>query len=176
MTLYPIARWDAITRDNVRTIPVIYISPDLPLLEFIKANNYTITCQISGTNTPYDNRKIIGVVDKSCNVPNCRPNFCEQTGLYIVTLDAGWYGYPNRDKMGQVLIMGLKTVSESKNDGGSGSTESKGLNDQEARQTGASKQQVARVSKQVWAAVALIGLLAFIILLTALARKNTPTE
>lgn len=107
MTSYQIQRWDAITQDNVIIKPIIYIKPDVPFLEFVKVNNYAVICEISGTGTIYDGRKIAGIVDKSCFIPNCRPNFCEKTGLYIITLAADWYGYPDASTPGTVKIYGL---------------------------------------------------------------------
>ena len=87
---------------------MIYIKPDLELLEFIKANSYTVACNINDTGTIYDGKTIPGVVDVSCNVPNCRPNFCAKTGLYVITLWANWYGYPEPDKLGNVNFSGMK--------------------------------------------------------------------
>ena len=165
MTSYPIARWDVITQNNVTMKPIIYIVPDLPLIEFLNTNNYMVTCQISGTNTIYDNRKIIGVVDKSCNIPNCRPNFCEKTGMYIVTLEANWYGYPNRDTLGQVVFMGLKNpvnqrINNNNNNNNIGNN-GEGNNTQNTVQTS----QKSKVNTRVWIIAVVIGLLATIFLL-----------
>ena len=44
----------------------------------------------------------------SCNVPNCRPNFCAKTGLYVITLQADWYGYPDPNTLGNVNFSGMK--------------------------------------------------------------------
>lgn len=111
MSSYPILRWDVISRDNVTMRPIIYIKPDLSFLEFVKANNNVIACEIQGTDTVYDSRKIIGIVDKSCNVPNCRPNFFNKTGLYVIILDIDWFSYPLYNKQGSVRIYGLQTPS-----------------------------------------------------------------
>lgn len=112
MSLYPIVRWDVITTDNVTLRPVVYIQPDLNFLEFAKANNFAIICEISGTNTRYDGVQAHGVVDKSCSVPNCRPNFYNKTGLYVITLDTTWYTYPQWDKLGFVKIFGFEKPKE----------------------------------------------------------------
>ena len=109
MTSYKIYRWDVVLFGNSNTkVPMIYIKPDLELLEFIKANSYTVACNINDTGTIYDGKTIPGVVDVSCNVPNCRPNFCAKTGLYVITLWANWYGYPEPDKLGNVNFSGMK--------------------------------------------------------------------
>lgn len=105
MTLFfPIKRWDVIltgSYDN-KKIPMIYISPDIKLLEYAKKNNYAILCKISNTNTIYDNKLIPGVITTSCFTPNLRPNFCEETGLFVIKLLSNWYGYPNINHNGRV--------------------------------------------------------------------------
>lgn len=114
MSTYPIFRWDVVMFNNSTTkVPMIYIKPDLELKEFIENNSYTIVCEIQGTETEYDGKKIPGIVDKSCNVPNSRPNFCDVTGYYVVSLWANWYGYPLPDKLGSVKFYGLKETKES---------------------------------------------------------------
>lgn len=108
MSSYKIERWDVVMFGNSTTrVPMIYIKPDIAFLEFVKDNKFSVVCEISGTGTEYDNKEIPGVVDKSCNVPNCRTNFCEKTGYYIISLWANWYGYPDPDKLGIVKFSGL---------------------------------------------------------------------
>ena len=57
-----------------------------------------LSCSFYGTQTPifftYDGHDIMGTVNNSCVVPNCRPNFCDKTGYYTVTLETPWRGYP----------------------------------------------------------------------------------
>ena len=109
MSNYQIMRWDVITAGNSNNkVPMIYIKPDTTFLEFIRANNFSVMCEISGTGIQYDGKQIPGVVDKSCFVPNCRPNFCEKTGWYVITLWSNWYGYPNIGKEGVVKFFGLE--------------------------------------------------------------------
>lgn len=98
--------------NSVTKVPMIYIKPDLTFLEFARANSFAVMCEISGTGTQYDGRKIPGVVDKSCNVPNCRPNFCEKTGWYVITLWANWYGYPNVGENGMVKFSGMNAAPD----------------------------------------------------------------
>jgi len=100
-----IHRWDAVmTAKNDLPAPMLYIKPTVNFLEFIENNDYRILVTISGTNTIYDGKTIWGIVDKSSNTPNCRPNFYKQTGFYVVTLESFWYGYPNVGNEGEMII------------------------------------------------------------------------
>lgn len=60
----------------------------------------------------YDEFSIPGVVDQSCSIPNCRPNFYEKNGYYVITLMGTWNGYPHPDKLGKVVFSGLKVPEE----------------------------------------------------------------
>jgi hypothetical protein len=103
MTEYNIERWDVILVDNHR-LPMIYVKPDLDFIEFVRQNNYKVVVKIKGTGLPYDNQLIEGVVDQSAFVPNCRPNFFANTGLYVVTLQSSWSGYPEFGRLGKVIF------------------------------------------------------------------------
>ena len=119
MTQYKIERWDAVLYgNNIIKSPIIYIKPDKYLLEFAKANNYLMVVKIEGTNTIYDGREILGVLDLSAVVPNQRPNFFEDTGLYVIKLYAHWYGYPSPSKLGMVSFLGYNSIdyNEEKNE------------------------------------------------------------
>ena len=108
MSEYKIYRWDVIISGNSnQQIPMIYIKPDLNFLEFIRKNNYTVMCKIDGTSTLYDSKIINGIVAKSNDTPNCRPNFYEKTGFYVVKLTDNWYGYPHPGSLGNVKFIGL---------------------------------------------------------------------
>ena len=53
-----------------------------------------------------------GNVSKSCDVPNCRPNYYADTGTWTITLDFPWIGYPKTP--GTVQFFGFKdTVPQS---------------------------------------------------------------
>jgi hypothetical protein len=114
MSNYNIKRWDPVTSDGDDIKPMIYIEPDITFLEFVKANNFNVLCEISGTDTCYDKNMIVGIVNKSSNVPNCRPNFYNKTGLYVITLDTTWVDYPKFEKLGTVKFYGLKEPLEVK--------------------------------------------------------------
>ena len=116
MSEYDIERWDVVMFNNSNAkSPMIYIKPDLTFLQFARANNYAVVCEISGTGTIYDGKEIPGVVNTSMYVPNCRPNFYNETGWYVVTLSANWYGYPEPSKLGRVKFYGMKDWPEDKN-------------------------------------------------------------
>ena len=90
---------------------MLYVEPDLNFLNFIKDNNYTIVLSISDTNNTYDLKEVVGVVNKSSNVPNCRPNFFDKTNLYVITLYTQWNGYPPLDSLGKINIIGMNDNS-----------------------------------------------------------------
>ena len=112
MKQYPIKRWDGVMFGNsITKIPMIYIEPDLDFLELARDNHYAIMCNISGTDTIYDGKQIPGIVDKSSYVPNCRPNYYEKTGYYVITLAGTWNGYPYPNKLGTVTFGGVPSKS-----------------------------------------------------------------
>jgi hypothetical protein len=104
---YKIHRWDAVQFSTIKKFAMIYITPDLAFLEFAHNNNYQVIAQISGTQKIYDHRKMQGTVDKSGSVPNCRANYFEKTGYYVIILDAPWEGYPTLEHLGEVSFVGL---------------------------------------------------------------------
>ena len=106
MKQYNIERFDVLLIGDQR-VPAIYIKPDLDFMNFIKENNYTLITVLNGTGLDYDNKKIIGVVNQSSYYPNCRPNFFAENGLYIITLNSCWLGYPKPDKLGNVTFYTL---------------------------------------------------------------------
>jgi len=112
MSAYKIQRWDAVTANNVLKRPMIYVKPDTAFLSFVRANQFAVLCQISGTGMDYDHIpgssvKIPGIVSKSSVVPNCRPNYYAATEYYVITLLAPWIGYPSKN-LGEVKFFGLK--------------------------------------------------------------------
>ena len=105
LNTYKIYRWDAVmTAANDKPTPMIYIKPDTKLLDFLRENNFRILVKIDNTGTIYDGKYIWGVVDKSSNMPSCRPNFDTETGFYVATLEAFWYGYPKVGKEGNMIV------------------------------------------------------------------------
>lgn len=103
---YKIFQWVAIMGFNNRIQAACFIKPDSDFLEFCRRNNYELTCHISGTNTRFDERVVMGYVNNSTHMPNCRPNFGEATGFYIVTLDMILEEYPMYDSLGFISFYG----------------------------------------------------------------------
>lgn len=109
---YQIKRWDAIIIGNsITKVPIIYIEPDIDFLNFVESSNYAVMCNITDTNTVYDNRPIPATVDKGAFIPDCRPNFYEKNGYYVITLaGATWNGYPKSDSLGYVSFLNSSEV------------------------------------------------------------------
>jgi hypothetical protein len=69
MSSYDIKGWNVVMFNNSTTkVPMIYVKPDVTFKEFAEKNSYAVVCEISGTGTIYDGKRIPGVVDKSCFV------------------------------------------------------------------------------------------------------------
>ena len=103
MSKYEIQRWDAVLAPNgLNKLPMIYIKPDLPFLEFIKSNDYVVFVKIQDTNSNYDNKEILGIVNKA----SFMPNFFEETSIYVVNLKCVWIGYP--PNLGTATFLGYK--------------------------------------------------------------------
>ena len=109
MSNYSIMRWDAVisSTNSNNYVPMIYIKPDKDFLQLIKRNKNVIKADISGTNMIYDLKPIAGIVSPSSLTPNCRPNYFDKTGYYVVTLVSNWYGYPDPQYLGNVKFSGL---------------------------------------------------------------------
>lgn len=105
MSKYEIKRWDVILVNGHRQ-PIIYVKPDLIFMNFIKESKYNVVCVITETDMVYDNQKIHGIVSESSFVPSCRPNFFNDTGLYVIVLNSSWNGYPVTNKLGSVQFFG----------------------------------------------------------------------
>jgi len=103
-----IVQWNPINDEYGRVCASVYIKPTLELLSFLNRNsgngNRTVMVRISGTNNPiYDGSPYLAIVDKSSDAQNCRQNFFNSTGLYIITLSTGWFGYP--DQLGNITFL-----------------------------------------------------------------------
>ena len=61
MSTYQIKRWDAVIfgNDNNQS-PMFYITPDMYLLEFFKANQYSVFCEVRGSDSVYEGMIIPG--------------------------------------------------------------------------------------------------------------------
>ncbi len=106
---YPIKRWDPVqfSSSKLAIFPMIYIEPDAEFISYIRKNNYKITVGIEGTGKSYDGRKLRGTVDRSSVTPSCRPNYYVKTGLYVITLEAPWEGYPLPTSLGRIELLDM---------------------------------------------------------------------
>lgn len=93
---FDILSWDPIYVNSENTNAMIYIKPTLNLLKYFQqAPMNNILVSIIGTNhEAYENKIIFGTIDKSSDIPNKRDNMFNCTGLYCITLDLVWQGYP----------------------------------------------------------------------------------
>ena len=98
-----IERWDMVEERNVY-IPMIYFKPTLDQINLFKLNDGQIYINITNTGGIYDGLHQ-GIVDLSQNIPNCRPDFFDQTRLYVIILpQTNFTQYPNQDQMGSFKI------------------------------------------------------------------------
>jgi hypothetical protein len=102
---YIIYRWDVILGTAQHRVPIIYVKPDLYFIDLVQKNDYIIKVLIENTGTIYDGQVVLASVNKSSAVPNCRPNFYNDTGYYIVTLFTDWYGYPTNGSLGSATFL-----------------------------------------------------------------------
>lgn len=107
---YKIHRWDAVIFPgkgiNPIPTPIVYIKPDERLINFANDNSNALHIKLNIPNSIYNDRKVIGMLYKSSEIPNCRPVFFEKTKLYVIALQATpWYGYP--DFLGYIEVFGL---------------------------------------------------------------------
>lgn len=105
---YSIKRWGGLlTGNNINPQPVVYIKPDMDLINFAMANENKLLVSISETNLPYENKKLLGVF----TVDNNRPNYFSQSGYYMIVLVSDWHGEPeDMSKLGKINIHGFKKV------------------------------------------------------------------
>lgn len=90
--------WNPIN-DRTSTLKAsVYIKPTLKILEFFnRAPYYRGVVKIIDSNSCYDDRNMFAIIDKSSDVPNKRDNFFDSNGLYVITLDTIWRGYPSKN-------------------------------------------------------------------------------
>ena len=92
---FTIERWDSVIfGKNQEPMPMIYFRPNEEFLKEAKNNKYTGLVTIKNSNSTYDNRPLIGTIDNSGYFPNYRPNFYNETGLFVIVLGSAWFGYP----------------------------------------------------------------------------------
>ena len=102
---FEIYRWDSVTcsKDNTPK-PMIYVKPNISLLNYFKQNNNKVWLKVNNTGSAYDGQAYYGIVEKSSHRPNYTPNFFNSTGMYVVTLQTNyWMGYPTEN--GEVTFL-----------------------------------------------------------------------
>ena len=102
---YKIKRWDVIIlkNDNMNKTPIIYIKPDINLLNILNDNNWELKCNITNTNNEYEMLKNITIYFKNnCDIPNIRKNYFLKTGFIIGIINSEWNGYP--PNLGEIII------------------------------------------------------------------------
>jgi hypothetical protein len=103
-----IVKWNPINDEYGDVRASVFIKPTLELLEFANRNvsngNRTMMVRLSGTgNAIYDGAPFFAILDKTSDAPNCRQNFFNTTGLYVLTLSVRWFGYP--ENLGEVTFL-----------------------------------------------------------------------
>lgn len=94
---YQIINWNVVTFDNIRKYPVIYIIPDISLIEQAKKNNYFLYCNIKNTGIEYDTDNNI-----PCWVDEV---YIDNKKYLIVTLYSEWLGYPKTNNLGEISFL-----------------------------------------------------------------------
>lgn len=90
--------WNPINDRSSTLKASVYIKPTFKMLEFFnRAPYYRGIVKITDTNSCYDDRNMFAIIDKSSDVPNKRDNFFDSNGLYVITLDTIWRGYPSKN-------------------------------------------------------------------------------
>ena len=105
MNTFEIYRWDSVTcsKDNTPK-PMIYVKPDISLMNYFKRNNNKVWLKIKNSGSAYDNQAYYGIVEKSAYRPNYTPNYFNSKGMYVITLQTDyWIGYPTQN--GQVEFL-----------------------------------------------------------------------
>lgn len=111
MQKYQIESWHSvISKENIIPYPIIYINHDQKLIDYIEQNNQKIPLIIQDTNSSYDNKIILGIVNHSGYFPNYRPNFFNENQYLVITLLTEWIGYPLKD--GIVIINSEKETDK----------------------------------------------------------------
>ena len=93
-----IFRWDGVTSDNGILNPLIYVKPDIELMNFYNnLNGQFVKVVIMNTNSNYDNlvyNSVISSVNISCNEMN----------YLAIRLTSNWFGYPTDNGIARIII------------------------------------------------------------------------
>jgi len=92
---FDIVSWNPIYINGEIVNACVYIKPTLNLLQFFQdAVMNNVLMNVTGTNSQYDNKIVFGTIDRTSDMQTSRTNFFNDTGLYMVTMDHIWKGYP----------------------------------------------------------------------------------
>lgn len=98
MKAIEIVGWNPINDGCGYLKPSVYVRPTLEMLRFFNRSVlHRGVVRVTGSNSCYDGPNRFATIDKSADVPNCRQNFYNGTGLYVITLDTDWLGYPMKN-------------------------------------------------------------------------------
>lgn len=104
---YPILSMDPIHGSGENIMLMLYVKPDIKLLKlFQRMPDKKMLVRVNDTNSPYDNKTVFGIIDKSSDIyANLRQNLfnCGPGNIYCVTLDMLWQGYT--EKVGTVTFI-----------------------------------------------------------------------
>lgn len=99
---YTIERWDSVIPQGKSTPnPMIYVKAD-DLLK--NKERQEVAVRLVDTGCIYDGLMTTAVVFNSGEYPVLRPNFFEQTGLYVIVLDMPWQRYPPANGSVDILL------------------------------------------------------------------------
>ena len=114
---YTIKRWNGlISGSGTNPQPVVYILPDINLINFATLNNNKLLVSISETGLPYDNQIVTAIFTPSNNaLYGCRDNFFKQTGLYTVILNNEWFGQPEGMNLGKITVYNISSSDSNLN-------------------------------------------------------------
>jgi len=102
--IYAINQWGSVLSKNGKPMPLLYIKPDLTLIDMLDKCQNSAWVLISNTESGYDGSIFYAFADKSSRMPNIRQNYFDTTGYWTLALDGTkWMGYP--PKTGMVTIL-----------------------------------------------------------------------
>ena len=106
-TIYKVHRWDAILPNYVKEpMPMIYLKPTMELLTHAIERANTIIVTPKNTNSIYDDKEIVGMLDFLVLGPNANLKEFLNREYCTITLNSFFYEYPKT--MGEIEIKGMK--------------------------------------------------------------------
>jgi hypothetical protein len=100
MTTLNIVQWNAFMVDENTVYPAIFVM--VPADQQDRLLEKHVHLVVLGTDTPYDNQVMEGLIKPSEYILGYRPNFQQQTGLFAIVLNTQFESYPFKN--GWVVI------------------------------------------------------------------------